>query len=108
MQLQFFCPCWGWPSAIRHALSKDALDRLLLRRWIQMSIAASLLLGLVPDEIIDEPLIDSAAGKRRNEAVPQDVPAAHYLPSAGLHGSLESLLHCSWVQHLGAAAEQEI
>ena len=72
-----------------------------------MPVTAALLLGLVPDEVVDEPLVNSLARQGRDEAVPQDVPAAHYLPLAVLHGSFEAFLSRLGRQHLFASAEQE-
>jgi hypothetical protein len=49
--------------------AKDAWDRFLLCRRVQMPVSASLLFGLVPDEIIDEPLIRQRCWQRSKQKV---------------------------------------
>ena len=70
--LQFFCTHCGHveltsrAAVVGHAIFsiKYATDSLLLRRGIEVPVPAPLVLSLVPDELVDEPLIDAAAGER--------------------------------------------
>ena len=51
---------------------------LLVRE--QVPVAASLGLGLVPQELVDEPLIDPLRGQVRGERVAEDMPAPQHRP----------------------------
>src|SRR5262245_3818955 len=46
----------------------------------EVAIAATLLVGLVTDPLVDEALIDTRAGAHADDDVPPDVPAANHRP----------------------------
>src|ERR1019366_2719784 len=74
---------------------------------IQVPIPASLVLGLVPDKLVNEPLVNAPARQRRNETVTQHMPATHLLPSSSFHRAFKSLVHRLRRHDLRSGAEQQ-
>src|SRR5262249_50278767 len=54
---------------------EDAGDGLLLDVGDQVAVAATLLVRLVADELVDDPLVHAGGGQAADEAVPQHVVA---------------------------------
>src|ERR1043166_1942699 len=72
-----------------------------------MLVPAALFVRLVPDEVVDETLIDALACQGRDEAVPQYMPAFQNLPLAVLDGPAKRLLRCLAAEDPNAWPEQQ-
>ncbi len=46
------------------SLTKHRVNRFLLCRWIKMAIASPLLVRLVTDKVVDDPLVNTATSER--------------------------------------------
>jgi hypothetical protein len=57
-----------------------------------MPVAFPLLLRLMANPFVDQPLIGPLAGTQRNEAVPETVPAGHDRPPAPGQRPLEVIV----------------
>jgi len=64
----------GRPLAARNGSREDCLNCLLLHIRVQVPVAAALLIGRMPDEVVDDALINSVAGQSADEAVSEDMP----------------------------------
>ena len=57
-----------------------------------MSVASNHFLGLVPDPSVDDALINAACGTVRTERMPEDMPAAKFLPLRMPNGPLKVIM----------------
>src|SRR5262245_56100041 len=97
-----------YPASVTSTqLSENLLDRLLLRRGVQVAVAAALLFCLVPDQIIDDSLIDAAARQGGNKAVAENVPALQHRPFRFVQGPGKGVL-CRLRRHRFTAGTKEI
>jgi hypothetical protein len=67
---------------VSRSFAENGPDRGLLGGRDQVPVAFPHLLGLVPDPLVDQALVDPPGGAVADEAVPQDVPAAQHVPLA--------------------------
>jgi hypothetical protein len=79
-------------SASKPILAEHTLQRLSLRVRGQMPIPLLLLFGLMPYELVDDPLIDALHGEVRAKAVAEDMTAPHHLPLSSCQYALEMIV----------------
>lgn len=61
-------------------LTENICDRFLLYIWCQVPVSVPLLVRLVANEVIDDPLVHAGRCQTRNKTVPQYVTTSQYFP----------------------------